>query len=339
MKLVFILLLVARLCASKPNDQSAMTKILKVNGNDKTLFFGDEKLTTEEMRQLIPDQFGVSRKRRGLTKKSANLRWPNNEMPYILSDNFSEDEKTSIRDAIDIIRSVTCIQFTEYPLTSPPQDHVAIFPGSGCWSYVGRIGGAQQISLEHGGCINSGTIIHEVLHALGVHHEQARADRDGYVTINLLNIIIGREINFDKQDTDSLGVEYDPKSVMHYGNDAFSNGNGPTITWKADPTLSLGGNELTEKDIEQMNLFYECNAPTTPTVTTTTTPATTTPEETTSTTTTTTTPATTASSTTTPRTRCRDRSKLCYLVRFQRRRLCRRFGGLCRRSCRLCRRG
>ncbi|XP_057297407.1 astacin-like [Hydractinia symbiolongicarpus] len=191
MKFVFILLLVARLCESKPEDRSAMSKILKVNGNDKTLFFGDEKLTKEKMRQLFPDQFGVSRKRRGLSKKGLNIRWPNGEMPYTLSDNFSETEKNSIRNALNIIKSATCIQFTEYALTSAPQDHVALFPGSGCWSYIGRIGGVQQISLQHFGCFTSGIIIHEVLHALGVHHEQARADRDDFVTINFQNILTG----------------------------------------------------------------------------------------------------------------------------------------------------
>lgn len=40
------------------------------------------------MRQLFPDQFGVSRNRRGLSKKGLNIRWPNGEMPYTLSDDF-----------------------------------------------------------------------------------------------------------------------------------------------------------------------------------------------------------------------------------------------------------
>ena len=35
-----------------------------------------------------------------------------------------------------------------------------------CWSYVGRIGGAQSISLGDG-CHSSATIEHEIGHAIG----------------------------------------------------------------------------------------------------------------------------------------------------------------------------
>ena len=38
--------------------------------------------------------------------------------------------------------------------------------GGGCWSYVGRVGGKQQISFGNG-CVHEKTIQHEVIHALG----------------------------------------------------------------------------------------------------------------------------------------------------------------------------
>ena len=66
-----------------------------------------------------------------------------------------------------------------------------------CYSYIGRIGGPQTLSLDAGcfrctdtGCL-AGTPIHEFYHALGFYHEQSRTDRDDYVTINWSNIQAG----------------------------------------------------------------------------------------------------------------------------------------------------
>lgn len=61
-----------------------------------------------------------------------------------------------------------------------------------CWSYIGRQTQGQAISLRARGCLYTGTVQHEVLHALGFHHEQARSDRDDYITILTENIIPGQ---------------------------------------------------------------------------------------------------------------------------------------------------
>jgi len=52
---------------------------------------------------------------------------------------------------------------------------------------VGRIGGKQQLSLGNG-CVYTGTIMHEFLHAIGFYHEQSRPDRDQFVRIVTENI-------------------------------------------------------------------------------------------------------------------------------------------------------
>lgn len=85
-----------------------------------------------------------------------------------------------------------------------------------CFSSVGRTGAKQQLSLARG-CMRSGTIIHEFLHALGFFHEQSRPDRDEYIDINYANIQGGKEHNFRiSNGVNSLGVDYDRVSIMHY---------------------------------------------------------------------------------------------------------------------------
>ena len=74
--------------------------------------------------------------------------------------------------------------------------------------------------------------MHELMHAAGFWHEQSRADRDDYITINWSNIREGMEYNFLKYDLrkiDHLGAEYDTCSVMHYGAYAFAKVRNPTM--------------------------------------------------------------------------------------------------------------
>jgi len=52
---------------------------------------------------------------------------------------------------------------------------------------VGRIRGRQRLSLGNG-CVYTGTIIHEFLHAIGFYHEQSRPDRDQYIRVIRKNI-------------------------------------------------------------------------------------------------------------------------------------------------------
>jgi hypothetical protein len=73
-------------------------------------------------------------------------------------------------------------------------DYIRITAGNtGCWSNIGRIGGPQDINLQVPEClIKKGSIIHELMHAIGFMHEQSRYDRDDYIDIQWHNIKPGR---------------------------------------------------------------------------------------------------------------------------------------------------
>lgn len=91
-----------------------------------------------------------------------------------------------------------------------------------CGSPVGRVGGHQYLDLDPS--CSQAAIIHEIGHALGLLHEHARLDRNNYVTINLSNVIPGKEGNF-VQGTAANSVDlgaYDFRPIMHYSPYAFA---------------------------------------------------------------------------------------------------------------------
>ena len=48
-----------------------------------------------------------------------------------------------------------------------------------------------MISIQQRGCVHPEVIQHEILHALGFHHEQSRSDRDKHVRIQANNVLPG----------------------------------------------------------------------------------------------------------------------------------------------------
>ena len=59
---------------------------------------------------------------------------------------------------------------------------------------MGRQGGRQVLSVGGTCTFARGTIMHEMMHAVGFQHEQTRTDRDQFVTIFFQNIQRGKEI-------------------------------------------------------------------------------------------------------------------------------------------------
>jgi len=223
-------------------------------------FEGDIALTPEQERVLLPERQLNGTERNGI--KSLSRRWTNGRMPYVIPDasGFSASEKNLIRKAMDDYAAKTCIQFVE---RTNERDYIKFVREGGCWSYVGRTGGEQKVSLV-GGCMHHYIIIHELMHAAGFYHEQSRPDRDNYVTINWGNICCGASSNFRKQTTatvQTFNEPYDLTSVMHYRETAFSTDrrNKKTIVAK-DGTSPLGNNVgFSQVDINKLNKLYQCD--------------------------------------------------------------------------------
>ena len=68
--------------------------------------------------------------------------------------------------------------------------------------------------------LQKGLYLHETGHAIGLLHEHQLPDRDRYVTIQYSNVapsMRGSFIKYDRDAVDTMGVEYDFSSIMHYG--------------------------------------------------------------------------------------------------------------------------
>merc|ERR1711974_112288 len=138
---------------------------------------------------------------------------------------------------------------------------IMVKKSQGCSSYIGRQGGSQELSLGHG-CYSQRTIIHTFGHALGLHHEQSRPDRDQYVEILLNNIRPLNAYNFDKHFSYNVNsVPYDGRSIMHYRHREYSKNSLTTIRLKIPglPDEELGSSDkFTDLDIAKLKLLYGC---------------------------------------------------------------------------------
>ncbi|XP_070828255.1 hatching enzyme 1.2-like [Chaetodon trifascialis] len=176
-------------------------------------------------------------------------------IPYVIADHYSSHELVIIKRGITSFSYSTCIRF--FPRTNQ-RDFLHIQSLDGCYSYVGRQGNGQTVSLSRLGCIYYGTVQHELLHALGFSHEQCRADRDQHIRLLLQNIMEGEDYNFSKINTLNQETPYDYGSVMHYNRLAFSKDNlNPTMVAVPDPSTMFGmARKMSQNDIDRVNLLY-----------------------------------------------------------------------------------
>ena len=101
-------------------------------------------------------------------------------------------------------------------------DYVQIHPGDGgCYAVIPyRIGGGmREVGLQQNGCVYTKIVIHELLHVVGVKHEQCRPDRDDYITINWSNIASGGPSQYYKVNKALFltVAQYHQISVGHLG--------------------------------------------------------------------------------------------------------------------------
>ncbi len=179
-------------------------------------------------------------------------KWPGNTVPYTIASNMSQQQRSNIQTAISFYNTRTN---TRWVARTNQRDYVRFINtgNGGCYSYVGRIGGAQEIGFPTWCGVNGA--MHEMGHAIGFHHEQSRTDRNSWIRINC-TIINCADSNWAIQRESIAFRQYDYYSIMHYG--AFSGGRQVIFPLQAgvDPNRIGRSSQLTTKDITAVNFLY-----------------------------------------------------------------------------------
>jgi Astacin (Peptidase family M12A) len=183
--------------------------------------------------------------------------WKKGVVPYVLAADFPNRKKVE-EGLKDFER--TKIKFR--PRTQDDDNYIEFVltsnPNIGGQSYYGMQGGRQELWLNANTAVwNTGTVIHELCHALSFAHEQCRKDRDTFVEIVEANVLDGYMSQFDKLGTSGADLgPYDFDSVTHYGKTAFSKNGQDTIRPRQGKPKFGQRSRLSDGDVNGINAGY-----------------------------------------------------------------------------------
>jgi len=231
--------------------------------------------------QKLTAQANASAHGRPQDSAGAGATWNGAKVKYCFASDVTAQVKHIFLAAVNQYKvAVPCLQFVDVgwasgSSTSHEQEQAcnevpAIFvqsnPAEGCYSYVGQVEWkqSQRLQLQDPGCLSIGTAVHELGHAIGMAHEQARPDRDQNVKIHWNNIQYGMEHNFEVEQKAYASSPYDFLSIMHYDRFAFARDpTKPTISEVGHHPGELGQRVgLSSYDVAQVVAMYKAESST-----------------------------------------------------------------------------
>jgi hypothetical protein len=163
---------------------------------------------------LLPEQLEADDAPESLW--NANL-WPGGVVPYEIDPGVSAINRDRLRLAMNELETYANLRFVP---RNGEAAAVRVQNGTGNNSFVGRTGDLQIINLVSWSFRY--IIIHELMHALGIWHEQQRSDRGNFVSIVSANIQSGFAGNFNIRTSAVPVGPFDFESVMLYDDCSFS---------------------------------------------------------------------------------------------------------------------
>ncbi|KAK6049907.1 astacin [Cooperia oncophora] len=250
---------VSRCSKGKPSIKSSPTgdSIEEINIRSKiagALFQGDMVLSKEQQQRVTDDITGTRTKRQAYNDlQYPGRRW-HQGVYYFLSGAVFHS----------LIKQLAAVFPHSAYFYNP--DSIRVFAADGCWSYIGRLGGVQDLSLGYG-CESIGTAAHELGHALGFFHTHARYDRDRYIYVDVENIMPDWVSQFTLETmatNNNYDLPYDYGSLMHYGATSATGTGMPTMLPREDElyteTLGISFHLVLRSTYDQQALqLHRCN--------------------------------------------------------------------------------
>ncbi|XP_028296462.1 high choriolytic enzyme 1-like isoform X2 [Gouania willdenowi] len=185
-------------------------------------------------------------------RNAVQTLWADAVMFYVINKDLANRE-ADVLAAMNMISSMSCIRFKK---RTNELNYVTFTSGEGCASFVGCRGGSQPVFFSP--TCSVGNICHELIHALGFHHEHTRMDRDQFIDVHWDNIQPGKERNFEKKAGDTQNLAYDLESIMHYGKFFFASGSRPTVEALHGGDQMGQREHLSSLDAQRLNMLYRC---------------------------------------------------------------------------------
>lgn len=225
------------------------SKAWVLDTGDKYIFQGD----------IVLDKSEIDAENAASSTRAAVVRdrlWPRGTVYYKVNG-LSATQRSWLNQAIDNIENTTPIRFNNSPYST---NYIEIKSnGNAGYShsnYIGYKGGRQEIGIAN--LAGVGSTIHELCHALGLFHEQCRADRDNHIIIDWNAVSdahqFKRYIERGEQGYDYGAFDFN--SIMLYSSRKGKNGNYDMVRRDNRQPFSAQRERLSSTDIQALSDKY-----------------------------------------------------------------------------------
>jgi Astacin (Peptidase family M12A)./Ricin-type beta-trefoil lectin domain. len=235
------------------------TYVNEVNGE---YFYADDiTITSEQFNKLkMQANSELSTMEKSTIVSSFIKTWPNATVYYTLPSQGSLSTQnyntflTNINKAFEMISSQTSVQFIQR--TNQTEYITFTYSTSTNSSPLGwgknTVNGIKIYNITY-----PAIIAHEVMHSMGIMHEQCRPDRDQYIIVDVNRAIEGSRHNFNLYNDYAGNGEFDFGSVMMYQSTDFAIDTSKPVMTKLDgSTFTKQRTALSAGDYAGINHLY-----------------------------------------------------------------------------------